>query len=146
MKKAKPAPQEPGHSEEALTGKQLQAKLKREANKLQKEEQKKAKKEEAARKREAQATTKKVVQLSSKLSSKLSVPLTPAVHKAHGILQKADSLGLKDADPVKEFQDCVEVIEEWKKKCASALNFYAKNPKCELAALPFATDKNVSTL
>ena len=141
VKRIKPDRQEAGQSEEGLSGKQLQAKLKREANKLQKEEQKKAKKEEAARKREAQANTKKVVQL----SSKLSVPLTQAVHKAHEILQKADALGLKEIEEVKEFQACVEVIEDWKKKCSSALNFYAKNPNCELAALPFAKDKDVFT-
>ena len=139
-KKPKKPPQgEPGHSEEGLTAKQLQAKLKREANKLSKEEAKKARKEEAEQKKAAKATTRKVVQL----SSKLSVPLTQAVQKAQEILQKADQLGLKDHEEVKNFKACVDIIEDWKKKCSNAIAFYSKNPTGELAALPFTSDKDV---
>lgn len=122
-----------------LTPKQLKAKLKREAAKVQKEADKAEKKKEADRKKEAKAVTRKVVQL----SGKLNVPLTNAVHKAREILQKADTLGLEEDEAAKSYRAEVEKVDGWKKQTSAALTFYSKNPNAELAQLDFSSDKEV---
>lgn len=133
---------EPQAAEKKLSPKQLEAKLKREASKHDKATQKEKKKEESARKREAKAVTKKVVSMSSKLSA----PLAAALHKACEVYNKAEAAGLSEHEDVVAFGLKMQTVENYKKKTAEALSFYSKNPACELAALPFDTEKQVTTL
>jgi hypothetical protein len=131
-----------GAANKKLTPKQLEAKMKREADKITKEEKAASRKEESHRKRLLKAVTKKTVSL----SSKLSIPLAEALHKASDVMQKAIAEGLEEHDDVKSFKDEMKVIEEYKVKCTQALAFYSKNPNCELSSLPFDNEKQVTTM
>ncbi|CAL1147244.1 unnamed protein product [Cladocopium goreaui] len=131
-----------GAANKKLTPKQLEAKMKREADKITKEEKAASQKEESHRKRLLKAVTKKTVSL----SSKLSIPLAEALHKASDVMQKAIAEGLEEHDHVKSFKDEMKVIEEYKVKCTQALAFYSKNPNCELSSLPFDNEKQVTTM
>ena len=119
----------------------MEAKLKREALQVSKDKAKSDKKAEAERKKHAKAQTKKVVSLSSRLSA----PLATCLHKMNEVLDKAQKVGVENDPMVQDFKNKLIIVEDWKKKTAAALAFYSKNPACELALLPFQTDKEVFT-
>ncbi|CAK9011529.1 unnamed protein product [Durusdinium trenchii] len=123
--------------EKQLTAKQLQAKLKREAAKVTKLAAAEERRKEAQRKKDAKALTKKVVAMSSKLSA----PLAAAVHKANEVVAKAESAGVGDAPETQASKSQLQIVDDYKKKTASSLAYYSKNPTCELSALPFDNEK-----
>ena len=85
----------------------------------------------------AKDMTKKAVAMVGKQSAPLSI----ACQKASEILQEAKDAGLEENQEVQDFAMQVEEIEDWKKKAAGAVAYFAKNPIAELAALPFGTEK-----
>lgn len=75
------------------------------------------------------------------MSSKLSAPLAAAVHKANEVVAKAESAGVGDAPETQAFKSQLQIVDDYKKKTASSLAYYSKNPTCELSALPFDNEK-----
>ena len=71
--------------------------------------------------------------------------MAACLHKMNEVLEKAFKVGAENDPKVAEFKGKILIVEDWKKKTAAALAFYSKNPACELAALPFETDKEVFT-
>ena len=122
-----------------MTAKQIEAKLKRDALKATKEQRAQERKSESERKKVAKQTTKKTISLASKLSS----PLATAEQKSQEVMKKAEDAGEGHHEMVENFRQSMALLEEWKKKCSGAVNYYMKNPNCELAALPFTTEKEV---
>ena len=125
-----------------LTPKQIEQKLKKKASKAEKDSKKNQRKEEAERKKKSKALTKKVINM----SSKLSVPLATALHKAAEVVSKAEAAGFGDEEDVTDFKAKMKKIELYKNQTASALHFYSKNPACELDALDFNNEKDVFEL
>ena len=120
-----------------MTAKQIEAQLKREAGKATKDQRALERKAESERKKQAKQCTKKTIGLASKMSA----PLATAEQKSHEVVKKAEDAGLGHHPVVENFRQSMALLEEWKKKCSSAVNYYMKNPSCELAALPFDTEK-----
>lgn len=118
--------------------KQVQRNLKLEAAKASREQAAATRKEEAERKRAANKLTKKVVSLSSQLSA----PLAESLHRAEGVLQKAEEAGIDTGD----LKAQMDVLLDMKRRTAAALQFYSKNPAAELGALPFDSAKDVQKL
>ena len=116
----------------------MQKNLKREAAKVTREQAAAARKEESERKKAATKLTKKVVHMSSKLSA----PLAECLHRAEGVLEKAEEAGIETGD----FKTQMDVILDMKRKTTAALQFYSKNPAAELGALPYESEKDVQKL
>ena len=127
-----------------MTPKQLNAKLKREANKAAKLAEKEAKKEEAARKKAAAGVTRKVIQMSTKLSA----PVVTCVHKTSQVLSKleSDGHGPDEDEDVAALHEKLSKLDDFRQKCAAALTFYSKNASCELQPLPMENEKEVNDL
>ena len=114
-----------------LTGKKLEAHLKREAAKQQKEAAAAERKAEAERKKEA----KKATRVSFTLSTKNCQALTTSCTTAEDVLKKALDAGLAaDQGQVKALQQSLEAVDAKRKDCVQALSHISKNPKGELAA------------
>lgn len=125
-----------------MTPKQIEKKLKSEASKAEKDAKRDAKKEEAERKKKSKAVTKKVISM----SSRLSVPLATALHKAGEVVTKAEAAGFGDDEDLNRFKEKMSKVEKYKNQTASALHFYSKNPACELKPLDFDSEKEVNDL
>ena len=83
------------------------------------------KRRKADRKKKSKAVTKKVIQM----SSKLSVPLAAALHKAADVLSKAEAAGFGNEDDVSSFKEKMKKIEMYKNPNRIGLELLQQEPR-----------------
>ena len=105
------------------TAKQLQAQLKKAAKTAQQEKAKEQKKEEAARKKLARNTTRKSVAL----ANRFSVPMTQSFNTGNEQYLLAEKAGFAQEAPVKDLKEHLDILQDWKRQAAGALNYYSKS-------------------
>eukprot|EP00438_Fugacium_kawagutii_P005014 Skav232029 [mRNA] locus=scaffold541:222660:229830:+ [translate_table: standard] len=116
-----------------LTGKKLEQKLKRDAEKLQRQEAAAKKKEESDKKKAAAATSKKTLQLATRICGSLTNAWTGGAD----VLEKAMACHLPEEGDVVHLKEWVQTIDGWRKTCTNVLNAYTKNNKADLPSLDF---------
>eukprot|EP00435_Cladocopium_sp_Y103_P051530 s1274_g16.t1 len=120
-----------------LTGKKLEKHLQREAAKAQREEEAAKKKAAAAEKKKAKETSKKTLQTATKVAG----PLNQNCKTMYDLVGKAKDFGLTNSGDSKKLLEEIEMLDQMRKDCWSALGYYTKNPNCELAALAFTLEE-----